>query len=361
MFSKASLMAGLSMAKKAAAKAAQSVKTTVQELGDVPSSVECPGCEGKVAVPPTIFDWKCGACSEGKTNAGSVKKCPITACQQPRPEGPTPVVTCGKCQQEVPVPSSNAWKHVNTAKVATVTTATSAKNWTEAKIAELKRVPDHVTCSSCRIELAVPPQVFHWQCAGCGAQHDEKEATAEKCSACEAPRFAAEGGLQPPLLQCPNCTQITAVPFSNAKKHVNAAGKATKDAYVSVSTTVSSEYKRLKATPTEFNCSKCAQLLVAPVDEATGEVVKRIVCPKCQQESSVPTSVAQNSLRKTTTNAKKTATKLYYDTAKKSYLTCDSCSTAIPLPTPEDGQMAPAYVQCPKCKKEFSPRANSVG
>lgn len=137
--------------------------------------------------------------------------------------------SCPTCNTSNKVFETNALAHLNDAKVGATKLAVTSQAYVEKQIQELKSVPAHVPCAHCKLELGVPAEIFNWCCEGCKVWHDHTHATDKICPDCSVVRSPENS--TPPQLRCPQCAEVTVVPYSNAAKHVSAAKVATKEAY----------------------------------------------------------------------------------------------------------------------------------
>lgn len=386
-------MAGITLAQHAASAVASAAKKGVEELQAPPSSISCSGCGKDVSVPAELWNWHCptpSCAARGIVHTRSVKVCEHCMCG--RPELPNPIVRCPSCGKDNVVPSSNAAKHLQTAKEGVINAASAAKSYTERTLTELKSTPAVIPCSSCNTALNVPPGLFDWRCArpGCGKVNQR---TDKQCTGCAAPTPPKDPNEPQPALVCPVCNASTVVPKSNLEKHIQQAAKATKELAASASAAASAEYKRLKAAPRQFNCKTCNALLTVPdywvckqcsshnykpppeegcVEQKEKEkeqlfcsvcsapkpeeAVEQVLCGKCGTATDVPKTNFSNNVRKYTTTIARTFEKLKLDVTGAPYITCDACGTNVPVPQAQAGGQQ-QEVRCPRCSKLHVPAA----
>jgi len=278
-------------AQVAAASAQASVQKTYADLKAYPTSIQCSGCDKKIDLPPTFFDWRC---TNEHENDKQNKTC--ATCSQPKPKLANPTVTCASCGLHISVPTNNASRMSTEA-------ATNAKKFivqtaekTKTQVQHLAAAPETFHCAHCNSLLAVPTGA--WSCQTCTTENEE---TAQKCKQCTQKKSDQKA-------ICGVCRQSTVIPGSNfvdslranardlsksgTKVYLDMAGKA----YVTCTRCNTNVRLPSPATATNTNASSTAAVVpptepVAPSGEEAkapsdleSAQIKQLVCPSCKNQ-----------------------------------------------------------------------------
>lgn len=257
-------------AKKAAAHVSEETKRLHQESTARPIGVKCVNnlkCDGKIEVPPTLWQWVCNHENEvadgtpcGKINEDTSKIC--ANCDAPKPKKlPAVTVTCPLCMTTCPVHPSEWKQSLAEAGRDLKKAPVDFSKWAKSSYVELKSRPTTIQCQKedCRLVLSVPPEVWAWCC---DSGHDnEADATVCQVESCTAkrPNFT-------PVLTC-QCGNQVIVPRTNI---VASAKALPTKAAVSARTS----YHHWRAPPQEFHCEHCGDLLEVPLPDVWN-------CPSC--------------------------------------------------------------------------------
>lgn len=304
------------VATKAAKATADFTKEQYNNAVARPTNIKCesPECKGKIVVPSHLWSWTC-ANNECASSNEDVGKC--AKCEAVRPKPNNPVINCPECQTPTTVYSSVAAQ--NTAEAARYTKqgAKDVAAWTQNKFVELKSRPTTVMCrmENCKLLLAVPPEVWEWQCE----EKHQNEADARVCATCQAKRPSFT-----PVLTC-QCGNQVMVPSTVAKAQLDQGVQYTKEQTKAVGVAAKTSYQHWTSAPEEFNCQHCNEKLHVPppifwncvgcgqqnapdlvkCSECSTKNKQEVMCGNCNQICTVPDSNLANAARSTKLSATK--------------------------------------------------------
>jgi len=305
--------------KKAAKATADFTKEQYNIAIARPKIVQCEqeGCDGKVDVSVDLWKWTCEA-AECKTLNDDVKVC--MKCQAVRPKSTNPTINCPVCEQKITVYPTVAQQQTAEAARYTKKGVKDVAAWSQNKFIELKSRPTTVQCKveTCKLLLAVPPEVWEWQCEVC---RQPNEADAKVCSSetCQNKRPSFT-----PVLTC-QCGAQVMVPSTAAKAQLDQGVAYTKEQTKQTATAAKVSYQHWTSAPQEFNCQHCNVKIGVPppvfwncvncgnqnapdIIKCTGCASKHkqeVMCGNCNQVCSVPDSNLSNAARSTKLSAKK--------------------------------------------------------
>lgn len=306
------------VAKKAAVATSNFAQEQYNNAVARPTQISCESeeCKGVIAVSTELWKWQCTAQDCGTANE-DVSKC--SKCEATRPKLEIPPVKCPECGKDNKVYSTVAEQKTAETARATKKGVKDAAVWSQNKFIELKSRPTVVQCKmeQCKLLLAVPPEVWDWQCEH--EEHHQNDANAKVCVTC--------GGKRPsftPVLTC-QCGAQVMVPSTAAKAQLDQGAAYTKEQSKKAVVAAKASYQHWKSAPEEFNCQHCNEKLHVPppvfwgcvncgqqnapdlskCSECNTKNKQEVVCGNCNQVCSVPESNLANAARSTKLTAKK--------------------------------------------------------
>lgn len=249
--------------------------------------------------------------------------------------------------------------------------ASLTKSTAESAIAHLRAPPTEIACPVCAHNMPVPPRLFDWKCIGC---HSTNQHSSPACYTCGVVRASGSAPALDPVVICPQCSTRVSVPLSNAMKHATTVTKVTKDLVSKGAGVAKAQYEALAASPMIFHCEHCNMALQNPnCSDAppvyTAEETKsaprlyRVTCPRCFKETEIPSTVAQDNIRRGSFLVAAGASKIYYTTTQVPHSDCPKCKTSIELPSKKQPEYIKGVVDlggglysvtCPTCREEFA-------